>query len=101
MTWVTRKVPAAYEPEISDPGRALPFVPARIGVWLRLDQPAADSAFAPLVSETGEMVFEPNPDQLALLMDIGVRLRDANGSSLYLPLEPQNSAGRSGGLAVF
>lgn len=82
-----RKTPPDYE-SASDPGRVLPFVPARIGVWLRIEQPARDEAFAPLVSETGEMIFELNLDQMALV-DVGVRLRDANGSRVSLPLKPQ------------
>jgi hypothetical protein len=71
------------------PGRVLPFVPARVGVWLRLDQPVRDSSFAPQLSEMGEMVFAPNLDQLALLVSMSVRLRDANDWRVSLPLKPQ------------
>jgi ABC-type antimicrobial peptide transport system permease subunit len=81
------KLPSSPALERIQPGRALPSVPARIGVWVRLDSPALDDMRQPVISDSGETVFEPDPDQLLRVMTLWLRLRDSTGVLLHVPLE--------------
>jgi hypothetical protein len=85
------KLPPAPDPLVT-PGRALPFAPARIGLWARADQPLLDNGFRPVLSDSGDMIFEPNERQLRMV-GLWARLRVGNGASIHVPLSPMTAPG--------
>lgn len=72
--------PAGAPLDLPEVGEPLPFVPERIGVWIRFEK----SGF----SFTQTSAFFPDVARLTQRTDLGIRLRDAAGAWVVAPLEP-------------
>ncbi|MCB9450166.1 MAG: ABC transporter permease [Anaerolineaceae bacterium] len=62
------------------PGRAFPVIPERIGLWVRLDVGE--------FTETGEIAYPSYPNLFEWHMQPAVRLHDATGALINVPLRP-------------
>jgi len=65
--------------DLPTPGRVLPFTPARIGLWARIDLPGFTFSTAGL--------YRPDLDRLLRRVSLSVRLRDAAGTFIHVPLQ--------------
>ncbi len=66
-------------PNLPARGEPLPFVPARIGMWAR---------FQNATFRGGEQIFRESVQRLTQRTEIGLRLLDAEGAWVVVPLEP-------------
>ncbi len=62
------------------PGRPLPFTPARVGLWARIDQPTFSFSAAGL--------YQPDLDRLLQRVELWMRLRDEAGTFIHVPFRP-------------
>ncbi len=69
-------LPPALERVASPPGRALPFIPERIGFWVQVEQ------------RTYREDFGVNFRMLLSRMQFGMRFRDAEGTFIHIPFTP-------------
>ena len=66
--------------DLPTPGRALPFIPARIGLWARVD--------LPMFSFSTPGLYQPDLDRLLNRMTLAMRLRDEAGTFYHLTFAP-------------
>ncbi len=67
-------------PQLPETGRALPFIPDRVGVWVRFDV----TAFRPGSTST----YQADVTRLIQRTVIGMRFQDAAGAWVRVPLDP-------------
>ncbi|NLX09031.1 MAG: ABC transporter permease [Chloroflexi bacterium] len=67
-------------PPLPERGEALPFVPAKIGMWLRFET----SGF----SFASDRTFQASVGRLTQRTNLGLRMLDANGAWVLVPVEP-------------
>lgn len=66
-------------PNLPERGEALPFVPDKIGVWVRFEN---------AIYRGGTTVYRESVARLTQRTDLGIRLLDASGAWIVLTLEP-------------
>ncbi|MEO8396132.1 MAG: ABC transporter permease, partial [Chloroflexota bacterium] len=81
-------LPLPAAPDLSQTGVTLPSAPQRIGLWVRVQQRLAPTASD---QDTGRLI--PVIDFAVDDMNFSVRLRDASGAYLIVPLDPVRVAG--------
>ncbi|MBZ0275121.1 MAG: hypothetical protein K8I60_03185, partial [Anaerolineae bacterium] len=64
--------------ELPVPGRALPFMPERIGLWMRFESGE--------FTDAGDIIYQPHVEFLQLGVQPSLRLRDESGAFFTVPV---------------